>query len=356
VQISVARPSELGPAEIATWRSMQRKTESLASPFLCPEFTMAVDKVRPDARVAVLSDGPEIVGFFPFQRRRLGVGVPIGSGLNDCQGVIHAPDVEWNPRDLLRACELSVWQFDCLVEGQWPFEGPAVTVLPSPVIDLADGFENYQETLRAKSPQFCKDVARRSRKLGREVGELRFVVDSGDPAELRSLMRWKSEQYRRSGWIDFFDRPWLVDLIHDLFGSHTEHFGGLLSVLYAGDTAVASHFGLRSGQVLAHCYPAYDPRFSRQSPGLIHHLQMIEQTSALGVDLIDMGKGPERYKQTLKSRDLFVAEGMVARGALHAAAHKARAGVNAWAGPRIRQHPHLFRAVDQVLRHYDRTT
>ncbi len=356
MDISVARPSELGQAEIATWHSMQDKTEALASPFLCPEFSVAVDRVRPDARVAVLSEGPDIVGFFPFQRRRLGVGVPIGSGLNDYQGVIHAPDVEWDWRELLRACGLSVWQFDCLVEGQWPFEPLAVTVSPTPVIDIADGFEAYYEMLRAKSPQFCKDLARRTRKLAREAGELRFDVDADDPAELRLLIRWKSEQYRRSGWIDFFDRPWLVELVGDLFGTRTDRFGSLLSVLYAGDTPVAAHFGLRSGHVLAHCYPAYDPAFSRQSPGLIHHLGLIEHTSALGVDLIDMGKGPERYKQTLKSRDLFVAEGMVARGLVHASAHRARVGATRWAGPHIRQHPHLFRAADHVLRHYDRTT
>ena len=333
MQISVARPRELGPPEIAVWQSMQRKSVYLASPFLCPEFAVAVDRVRPDARVAVLNDGPDIIGFFPFQRRRLGVGVPIGSGLNDCQGVVHAPDVEWDTQDLLRACGLSVWQFDCLVEGQWPFEAAAVTVAPSPAIDLTDGFEVYQENLRANSPQFCKDLARRERKLEREVGPLRFAVDSDDAEALRSLMRWKSEQYRRTGWIDFFDRPWLVDLVHDLFNTHSDHFGGLLSVLYAGSDPVAAHFGLRSAHVLAHCYPAYDPQFKRQSPGLVHHLRLIEETAALGVELIDMGKGPERYKQTLKSRDLFVAEGIVARGQVHAAAHRARTGFTKWAGP-----------------------
>ena len=64
---------------------MQRKTGSLANPFLCPEFAVAVGSFRPGARVAVLADGPEIVGFFPFERRRLGVGVPIGAGLTDCR-------------------------------------------------------------------------------------------------------------------------------------------------------------------------------------------------------------------------------------------------------------------------------
>ena len=76
MQISVVRPGELGPSEIATWHSMQRQTRSLANPFLCPEFAVAVDNFRSNARVAVLADGSAIVGFFPFERRRSGVGVP----------------------------------------------------------------------------------------------------------------------------------------------------------------------------------------------------------------------------------------------------------------------------------------
>ena len=77
VAISVIRPSELGPTEIAAWQDMQRTTPALANPFLSPEFTIAVGRVRPNARVAVLTEGRDITGFFPFERRRLGVGVPI---------------------------------------------------------------------------------------------------------------------------------------------------------------------------------------------------------------------------------------------------------------------------------------
>jgi CelD/BcsL family acetyltransferase involved in cellulose biosynthesis len=356
VQISMARPSELGPGEIAAWHSMQLKTESLGNPFLCPEFAVAVDSFCSNARVAVLADGPEIVGFFPFQQRRLGVAVPIGYGINDCQGLIHAPDLEWDPPELLRACKVSVWHFDHLAEGQRPFERYATAVAPSPAIDLTDGFAAYQEKLRAKSPQFCKDLARRTRKLEREAGELSFTVDSRDLAELRALMRWKSGQYHRAGWADIFDRPWIVDVVDYLFSTHGDRFGGLLSVLSAGGTPVAAHFGLRSGHVLAQWFPAYDTRFSRQSPGLIQHLRMAEETAALGIHLIDLGKGAERYKQTLKNHDLFVAEGMAARAPLQAAVHRARLSAVSWAGPRIRQNPHLFRAADRLLRHYGRTT
>jgi CelD/BcsL family acetyltransferase involved in cellulose biosynthesis len=107
--------------------------------------------------------------------------------------------------------------------------------------------------------------------------------------------------------------------------------------------------------MLAHWFPAYDTRFSRQSPGLIQHLRMAEETAALGVQLIDMGTGTERYKQTLRSRDLYVAQGVVARGPLLGQAHQVRSALASWARHQIKQHPPLFRAADRLLRHYGRT-
>ena len=354
--ISIVRPAELGPGDIAAWQSMQRTTACLANPFLSPEFAITVGRFRPGARVAVLSDGPSIIGFFPFERRRLGVGVPIGAGLTDCQGLVHAPGVEWDPRELLRACRVAVWQFDHLAQDQRPFERYRTAIAPSPVIDLTGGFEEYQAKLRQKSPQFCRDVARRARKLAREAGELRFVVDSRDTAALRALMSWKSDQYRRTGRMDRFSQPSTVGLVSDLFTTHGSHFSGLFSVLYAGDVPVAAHFGLRSGHVLAHWFPAYDTRFSRYSPGLIQHLRMAEQTAGTGIRLIDMGKGAKRYKETLKNGDLFVSEGIAIGRSPLAVAHRARTAPGQWAIRKIRQHPSLFQAADLLLRQYGRAS
>jgi CelD/BcsL family acetyltransferase involved in cellulose biosynthesis len=354
VQISVVRPSELGRAEIAAWHSMQSETGSLANPFLCPEFAIAVGSFRPDARVAVLADGPTIVGFFPFERRRLGIGVPIGAGLTDCQGLIHSPGVEWDARELLRACNMSVWQFDHLVEGQRPFERYAAAVAPSPAIDLTDGFAAYQEKLRVKSSKFCRQLASKARILERDAGEVRFVVDSRDSAGLRALMSWKSDQFRRTGRINIFDRSWIVDLVDCMFNTHNDRFGGLLSLMYAGETMVSAQFDIRFDHLVAGWFTAYDRRFSAQSPGLVHTLRKAKEMAALGVHLIDLGKGTEPYKERLKNHELFVSEGMVARGSPLAVAHRVLSGVIRWAGPRIRRHPYLFRAADQLLRHYGR--
>ena len=333
---------------------MQRQTRSLANPFLCPEFAVAVDKLRPNARVAVLADGPETVGFFPFERRPFGVGVPIGAGLNNCQGLIHSPAVEWDPREILRACKVTMWQFDKLVEGQWPFERYAVAVASSAVMDLSEGFAAYQEKLRVKSPTFSKNLGRYARKLERDAGELHLVMDSRDMVALRTLMGWKSDQCRRNGWVDFFDRPWVVDLADYLFGTHSDWFGGLLSLLYAGGTPVAAHFGLRCGDLIVGWFTAYDTRFGKYSPGMIQFMQMAEQFAAAGVHTFDLGDGATDYKERLKSHDRFVAKGIVARTPLLAKAHRVHGALESWARRQIKQHPLLFRASDRLLRRYGR--
>ena len=96
VTVHLIRPDELGPAEIATWHSMQGATPPLADPFLSPEFARAVGRVQPDTHVAVLAERETITGFFPFERRQFGVGVPIGGWLSLSQGLIHAEGASWD--------------------------------------------------------------------------------------------------------------------------------------------------------------------------------------------------------------------------------------------------------------------
>ena len=350
VGISVIRPSELGPAEITAWHDMQRGTPTLANPFLSPEFTIAVGRVRPAARVAVLADGQDITGFFPFELRKFGVGVPIAAGLTDCQGLVHAPAATWDARALLRACRISVWHFDHLVSGQKSFERYQSALAASPVIDLSGGFDGYYASLKASSPVFCNQLARKARKLGRDAGELRLVANSREVGHLRMLMGWKSDQYKRTGRLDRFSHPWIVELLDLLLETRTSNLTGILSVLYAGEAPVAAHFGLQSNSILAYWFPAYDTGFAKYSPGLLHHMRQIEETAAVGIHTIDFGKGAKHYKETLKSYDLFVAEGIVTRPSATAAVHWTRRAPQAWLIRQIRAHPPLFRAADTMLR------
>ena len=50
------------------WRELRAAAEAPRSPFMEPEFAIAVGRVRPRARVAVLYEGARPVGFLPYER------------------------------------------------------------------------------------------------------------------------------------------------------------------------------------------------------------------------------------------------------------------------------------------------
>jgi CelD/BcsL family acetyltransferase involved in cellulose biosynthesis len=330
---------------------MQCATPSLAHPFLSPEFAMAVGRFRPGARVAILTDGQSISGFFPFEKRRLGGGAPICGGLTERQGVIYEPGAEWDPQDLLRGCRISAWRFDNLIIDQKPFAAYHSAIVPAPTIDLSDGFGAYYEKLWVKSRRFCKEVARRARKLEREFGELRVMTDSRDASELRTLMAWKSEQYRRTSHVDRFEQSWLVELLEILLATRGAQLSGLLSGLYAGDKLVAAQFGLRTETLLVGWFTGYETSLGKYSPGLIHIKGLAEEMAAAGIRTIDMGGGAKNYyKETMKSYDSFVAQGVVTSRSVLGAAHHARSTLTQTARSSVRRHPGLHFATDQILR------
>src|SRR5947209_7898735 len=141
MKVSIVRPQELGSDDLASWRGMQGCNRALANPFLSPGFTVAVGRVRPTTRVAVLEEGQDVVGFFPFDQCRFRVGRVVAPGVSDCQAIIHSPGFEWNARELLKACHLDVWEFDHLIEEQLASAGQHVSRRKSPIIELSGGYE-----------------------------------------------------------------------------------------------------------------------------------------------------------------------------------------------------------------------
>jgi len=350
MRVSVIHPSELGPAEITSWHAMQRATSSLEHPFLSPEFAIAVGRFRPESRVAVLTDGQATIGFLPFEKRRFGVGVPISGWLSACQGIVHAPDAQWDARELVRKSGLAVFQYDNLIADQAPFDPYHSTIDPAPAIDLSEGFDAYYAKLRARAHRFCRELERKTRKLDREAGELRFVRECSDPGVLRTLTAWKSEQYRRTDHVDRFDKPWTGELLEALLTMRADYLSGLLSVMYAGDQPVSIQFGLRAGSLVVGWFTGYDFQFNKYSPGLIMIRMMTEELAEIGVDRLHMGKGAKRYTEDLKNSDVFVGAGTVTSRSALGTAHRARNATSLWALHTVRAHPGLHRAADRVLR------
>ena len=349
MRVSMIRPAELGQAEIEAWRSMQLKSSSLANPFLCPEFALGVGESQSAARVAVLTEGSEIVGFFPFERRRFGTGASIGAVLSNCQGLIHSPGAQWDARGLLKACKVSAWQFDKLAPNQMPFEQYVESRAPAAIIDLSRGFEAYRENFGLRSSSFLKKLDRRTRSLERRFGDIRIAVDSRDMAELRTLMSWKSDQCRQNGWLDVFERSWVVDLIDYIFALRNDSFSSVLSVLYVGETPSAAALWLRSGGFMTGWYTAYDPTFKDYSPGLIHFIRAAEGLAAAGVRTLEFG-GADHYQEKLKNGDIYYSKGTATTGRFTAGAHRVRVSAEGWTRHQIKRSPLAYRVADRALR------
>lgn len=305
MHVDVLDPGELGAGEVARWRQVQESSPELDSPFLAPQFAVAVARARPSTRVAVLSDASGVVvGFFPYERRRWSTAAALATGLSDVQALVVAPTTELNLRTVLRACRISVWGFDHLVGQQAGLLGTAsARAVPeqSPAIDLRDGFEVYEQRQRRLSSSLFQSTARKRRKLEREHGPVRLLLHSPEPSHLAQVLRWKSSQYRRTGRRDRFADPATTSFVHELFERQEPTFSAPLTVLMAGDRMVAGHLGLRTASTLAWWFPAYDPEFSAYSPGLILTLELARAMSAAGLSLLDLGKGDEPYKDRLQN-------------------------------------------------------
>jgi CelD/BcsL family acetyltransferase involved in cellulose biosynthesis len=326
MKISIIRPGELGPQDIACWRRLQQSHASLHSPCFTPEFTFAVAAVRPRLRVAVLEQDGGIAGFFPFEGR-WGAGLPVAGRFSDHHGVVAAPTTRWDWQALLRACGLGYWPFDHLPAWQQP--PVELKQTSSPGLDLSGGYEAWLAG-RLTQGSTLASLPRKLRKLEREVGPIRFEADCRDRAVFDTVLRLKSQQCRRTGQLDSLAWPWARQLLEQVWGTDTPGFGGRLSALYAGETLVAAHLGMRSCTVWHWWFPVYSQEHHRYSPGAQLLLHVARAAARSGHALLDLGKGDEPYKAAFADTALPLVEGIVHRPAPITVARSVRKHVGHW--------------------------
>lgn len=304
---------ELSPEHVATWDRMQRANPTLDSPFLRPEFTAAVAGVRSGIEVALIEDRDQIAGFFPFQRSRWNVGKPVGRKMCDVQGLIAPPCLPCDVSDMIRACRLSAWDFNGVPADQQPFQAFHDRLEKNAFMDLSQGFEAYRAERRQSGSEKIKQVLKLRRKAEREVGPVRFEPYATCPDAWPLLLRWKSEQYRRTRSVDVLAYRWTVELLERIRALRSAAFGGMLSALYIGDRLAAVELGLRSFHVNHAWFTAYDPALSRYSPGAMLTVALAEAAAELGIRRVDLGKITDmEYKTSFMTGTQAVARGSVA--------------------------------------------
>lgn len=321
MKVRRVKPHELSSVELDRWRGIQRQTAWLDTPFLAPEFTLAVARHRPDVEVAVLERDGEPVGFLPFQRQAGDVGQPVGHRVNDFQAGIFEPGLEVNLRAVLEPCGLRRLHFDHQIARQTCFEPYALLQSSSPYADFSGGFSDYVEQRDLKTR--IQQARRKVRSMVRELGPVEFVLDVVDAHPLQRLIAWKSEQVESRWARNMLRCSWVVALMNDLLQVRTPTFGSLLSAVYAGDRPTAVHFGIRTERTFHWWFAAYDSTAGRFSPGNYLLLQLMEELAATGITRFDFGKGDEPYKTRMQSGSTTVAEGAVTKGAFSGAWQRA---------------------------------
>lgn len=330
MKATVVPATSLTQAHERDWRALVDSNPDLGSPFFSFEFTRSLADARSDVFVLCLEEAGRFVGFLPHHRDQAGVGRPVGLRISDFQGLIAAPNADWDVLSLLSDAGLRVWHFDHLLASQTSFNPFVLRHAESSFMDLSQGYENYADERKRSGSKFLKQLERKARKIGREVGPLRFEWHTQEPEVFEALRAWKAEQRVRTGTFDVLDYDWVLGLFEKLRRRDTPDFGGVLSALYAGDQLIAAHFGMRSRSVFHYWFPSFDGSFSRHSPGGILLIHMAKRCAELGIERIDLGKGDERYKRSFESGTIGLCVGAADSRPLYVAARRAWYRAIAW--------------------------
>ena len=317
LRAEILRGAELGESELDLWRAWRAADPTLRSPFLSPDYTLAVTSVHPGARVAALARGGRILAFLPFQHpnapsRLLGHAEPIGGAMTDAVGAIAAPEFSVDGPELLRAAGLSSFLFTHLVLGQQRAGLRAERTDRGLAIDLAAGEAEHRKELRRRRPHVTEEIERRERRAREALGPLSFRLFSEDPQPLlERLISLKSAQYRRTGAPDALAAPWKTALLRRLASPQTRDCMGVLSSLEAGERLLAAHFGLLSGPILHYWFPVYDREYARFSPGRILLARIIDAAAAHGITRIERGVGTASAKRDFANEEVSYGRGLL---------------------------------------------
>ena len=275
----------------------------LASAFLSFPYVRAASQVFLDVRICVIQRGDQSVGFFPYQfptpwHRLMGFGERVGGELSDAFGLVAASGVHLSPGQLLGLAGLNALLFTHLDESQTEFGLTGEQPQTGLRIVMAQGSQAYWSQLKATDKRFVADTERRERKLVDCHGPLRLTFRHGAPlVELDRLIADKRLQYARTGAADPLGHGRTRHFLQILAQGDDPLCRGVVSILHAGDTWVASHFGLMHRGTLHFWFPVYNPELQPFSPGRVLVTAIIKQADSLGIDCIDRGVGDSPAKR-----------------------------------------------------------
>lgn len=316
-KISIIDGRELDDDLARAWQALALTRPDLGSPFYQPGFARIVARQNLGVRLALIEQQGQLCGVFPFHRDRWGRLRSVGYQLNDYHGLVLRQGVAIDATQLLRACDARYFAFDHMPLTQATFAPHVALETFSPVMELEGGIEAYRQRLSARSGKgssgIFQSVGNARRRLERQVGPLRLEMACKDPRAYQRLLALKSRQFITTTGGNPLELPWMRGALDDVFACDEGVFGGMLSVLYAGDHMVALHLGMRHRDQCHVWFITYDPEFAAYSPGLVLLMGMAEAAQAHGFSLLDLGRGSQPYKARFQTSSIALGEGAVSR-------------------------------------------
>lgn len=296
--VSVVRPAELGISEEKLWRQFQSSYSMGMHPCFSLTYARALCRADESGRVAVAEEDGTISAFIPYTKGDDGVAATLGGGQTGLDGLISS-NAPMDLRSVVRGAGLRGWRFSRAPEWQRPLDPYRYRSSRDRDLvrfaDLRDGYDGYIGALTPGAKKRISRTTRYRRALQRELGDVSFEWDSNDPSHLPLLLHWKSAQFE--GIRRWLSRPSVRAMVRELANSDHEDCSGVTSVLHAGGKPLSILLSLRCGPILAPWIVAYNPEYSRFSPGTIKWLALFEAAPAREVGVVDFGYGDDRYKQ-----------------------------------------------------------
>jgi CelD/BcsL family acetyltransferase involved in cellulose biosynthesis len=317
MRIDVVRPSDLTGEERARWRTLQARAGSdYSSPFLSPDWAIAVDQAlgrfRDACQVAVMREDDRAVGFFAARVGRA-VALPAGAPLCDYQGVVAEAGLKVDPRRIVEAFGVQRIDFTHMVEHDRAFGALGQGRDDFYAVDVSAGWDAYEQGRREAGTDILKDIARKRRKLEREVGPLTFAAFSRSRVDFERTLEWKRAQFARTNQTDPTATPWVRVLLEQLFESRDPEFGGALFTLHAGDRLAAAQFNLRGGGSINAWFISHDEALERYSPGLVMWGDLLRWMAESPYRTLDLGPVAYRFKDRLANRTRGIVHGFAGR-------------------------------------------
>lgn len=293
-------PRELGAAERQRWDALRAGSRVCASPYFSWGYVQSVGAARANARVVVLEDGGAIQGFLPVQRTSPFAAMGLGAPISDMQGVIGDPALQLDSTAVCRA--LRVGRVDLLATPL------AMTSLTASLHGRSETFVTLLDAVRnpdtgaalwERSARTQKKQARRTRKMEREQGPLRFTPNNRDRADLEALLNWKRVQCRETRQPPVWETDWVRDTIDRIWACDSGDLTPILSTLHSGDRLAAATLLLQSGPILHVWMIGHEPELGSYSPGVQIGELVVQWAADAGYAEMDWGGGHYGFKDML---------------------------------------------------------